>query len=197
MARGAYCRPKGTLTYPPPAMEEDEEEKPGDTYVGSMNHGKREGTGKYTWTSGAVYEGSYNDNKKQGQGVMTFPDKGKYEGTWEDDKMHGDGSYYYANGDIYAGSFREGKKHGKGMYYFKAHNCQFLGSWKEGQFADGKWVHKNGTMFQGSFDNSVPNEGRFYFAGSGLSQAGRYEAAKGWKGGPVEVATAVAAGLSA
>jgi len=99
-------------------MEEDEEEKPGDTYVGSMNHGKREGTGKYTWTSGAVYEGSYNDNKKQGQGVMTFPDKGKYEGTWEDDKMHGDGSYYYANGDIYAGSFREGKKHGKGMYYF-------------------------------------------------------------------------------
>ena len=38
----------------------------------------------------------------------------------------------------------------------QAHNCQFLGSWKEGQFADGKWVHRNGTMFQGSFNNSVP-----------------------------------------
>ena len=92
MAHAAYCPPKGTLTYPPPAVEEDEEENPGDTYVGSMNHGKREGTGKYTWTSGAVYEGSYRDNKKQGQGVMTFPDKGKYEGkhaacmsiTWAD-----------------------------------------------------------------------------------------------------------------
>jgi hypothetical protein len=36
----------------------------------------------------------------------------------------------------------------------------------------------------------LQDEGRFIFAGSGLSQAGRYEAAKGWKGGQVEAASA-------
>jgi hypothetical protein len=61
-------------------VEEDEDEKPGDTYVGYMSHGKREGVGKYTWSSGAVFEGTYLNNKKQGQGVMLFPDKGNYEG---------------------------------------------------------------------------------------------------------------------
>lgn len=45
-----------------------------------MVHGKREGKGKYTWSSGASYEGEYAAGLKQGTGAMVFPDKGKYEG---------------------------------------------------------------------------------------------------------------------
>lgn len=71
---------QGTMTYPPPPVEEDEEEKPGDSYTGHMDHGKRQGTGKYTWSNGAVYDGEYVANKKHGQGVMLYPDKSKYEG---------------------------------------------------------------------------------------------------------------------
>jgi hypothetical protein len=38
---------QGVMTYPPlPAAEEDEEEKPGDSYAGHMEHGKRHGHGK-------------------------------------------------------------------------------------------------------------------------------------------------------
>lgn len=70
------------MTYPPPAALEDEEEQPGDTFIGHMDHGKRHGQGKYTWASGAFYEGSYANNKKQGHGLMTFPDKSKYEGMY-------------------------------------------------------------------------------------------------------------------
>ena len=47
-----------------------------------MDHGKRQGRGKYTWgAKGAVYDGEYADNRRQGTGIMTFPDKSRYEGT--------------------------------------------------------------------------------------------------------------------
>lgn len=49
-------------------------------FSGSMVHGKRQGTGTYTWTNGAKYEGMYVDNKKEGAGVMKFPDGSSYEG---------------------------------------------------------------------------------------------------------------------
>lgn len=75
---------QGTMRYPPPPMkEEDEEEKPGDVYEGEMNHGKRHGTGKYTFGGnfvGGIYEGSYADGKKHGKGKLTFPDKSVYTG---------------------------------------------------------------------------------------------------------------------
>lgn len=69
--------------------EDDEEEKPGDTYEGNMEHGIRQGQGTYTWgMNGAVYVGEYVDNKKHGKGKMTFPDKGVYEGKglWDRDE---------------------------------------------------------------------------------------------------------------
>jgi hypothetical protein len=71
---------QGTLTYPPPPLGEDEEEKPADKYEGHMEHGKRQGKGRYTWGNGCYYDGEYAENKKHGTGVITFPDKGSYEG---------------------------------------------------------------------------------------------------------------------
>jgi hypothetical protein len=61
-------------------------------------------------------------------------------GSWAEDKMDGQGTYHYSSGDIYTGGFRQGKKHGSGMYNFKAHACQFLGIWSDGEFVEGKWV---------------------------------------------------------
>lgn len=56
----------------------------GDTYQGTMQHGKRHGHGKYTWgAQGAVYDGEYVDNRRQGVGTMSFPDKSRYEGKGE------------------------------------------------------------------------------------------------------------------
>jgi hypothetical protein len=61
-------------------------------------------------------------------------------GSWAEDKMDGQGTYHYSSGDIYTGGFRQGRKHGSGMYNFKAHACQFLGIWSDGEFVEGKWV---------------------------------------------------------
>lgn len=56
--------------------------------------------------------------------------------------MDGQGTYHYSSGDIYTGGFRQGRKHGSGMYNFKAHACQFLGIWSDGEFVEGKWVSR-------------------------------------------------------
>ena len=69
------------MAYPPPPMgEDDEEEKPGDKFEGTMEHGVRQGKGTYTWSNGAVFTGEYVDNKKHGKGKLAFPDKGVYDG---------------------------------------------------------------------------------------------------------------------
>lgn len=50
------AHPQGVMKYPPPPVGEDEEELPGDMYEGAMESGVRTGTGRYTWSNGAVYE---------------------------------------------------------------------------------------------------------------------------------------------
>jgi radial spoke head protein 1 len=94
------------MEYPSPPMgEDDEEEKPGDKFEGTMSHGVREGQGTYTFgVSGAVYSGNYVDNKKHGKGKMTFPDKSVFEGDWVEDVIQGSGTYIYASGDVYQAS---------------------------------------------------------------------------------------------
>jgi hypothetical protein len=69
------------MTYPPPPVSEDEEEKPGDAYSGGMEHGRRHGQGRYVWgAASAVFEGTYAAGRREGKGCMTFPDGGRFEG---------------------------------------------------------------------------------------------------------------------
>jgi hypothetical protein len=72
---------QGTLTFVPPLQGEgDEEEKPPDSFVGTMVEGVRHGQGKYTWSNGCWYGGPYVDGFKHGDGTLTFPDGSKYKG---------------------------------------------------------------------------------------------------------------------
>ncbi|KAF8057931.1 SCE1 [Scenedesmus sp. PABB004] len=136
----------GTMTYPPtpPADGEEEEERPGDTFVGEVAHGVRV-RGRYEWgASRAVFDGAYEGGRRQGHGVMRFPDGSRYEGAarlaspwprqrgapptswrrgaggWAADRLDGEGTYVYANGDTYVGAFKAGRKHGSGSMHFKA-----------------------------------------------------------------------------
>jgi hypothetical protein len=68
------------MTYPPPPVGDDGEEKPSDVFVGHLEHGKRNGKGKYTWSNGCYHDGSYVDGVKHGHGVHTFPDGSKFTG---------------------------------------------------------------------------------------------------------------------
>lgn len=72
---------QGILSYPaPPRKDEEDEAKPGDKFEGTLEHGQRQGAGKYTWTNGCSYDGMYQNHARHGRGTMTFPDKSRYEG---------------------------------------------------------------------------------------------------------------------
>lgn len=47
-------------------------------------------------------------------------------------------------------------------FVFQAQSCMFIGVWADGEFVDGKWVHQDGTTFQGSFEVSVPVSRRLW-----------------------------------
>ncbi|GBF91518.1 hypothetical protein Rsub_04258 [Raphidocelis subcapitata] len=181
----------GKMTYPPPPPpegEEEMEEKPGDTYTGGMQHGVRHGRGRYTFGGGpAAYEGEYVEGRREGRGVMRFPDGGSYDGEWVADKMEGTGTYTYASGDVFRGGFKAGRKSGAG-----ADGCQFHGAWSEGDFVEGRWVWRDGSMFAGAFDASKPAQGKHWFSGSHLVQAGRYIANGAWVGSDVAAGSAAA-----
>lgn len=175
---------KGVMKYPPAPVGEDEEEKPGDSYEGTFEHGKRHGKGTYTWgKTGATFVGTYKDGVKHGQGKMTFPDKSTYEGGWVNEVIEGTGRYIYSTGDIYQGEFMAGKRHGQGSYHNKTVGCQFVGRWQEGGFVAGHWILKDGSMFAGSFEKGVnPVEGAYYFSSSRLLQAGSFASGGEWAG---------------
>ena len=172
------------LTYPPPPAGEDGEEKPGDKYEGEMSHGKRHGKGKYTWgVGGATYEGDYVEGTRAGKGAMAYPDKSRFAGAFADNVPHGEGVYTYANGDQYKGTWVAGKKTGTGAYVFAATGAQYIGEWADGGFTSGMFVARDGSVFKGTFEQSLPKEGKHFFARSGLVTAGRYGKSGAWKGG--------------
>ncbi len=84
-----------------------------------------------------------------------------------DDLLVGPGRYVYSNGDIYQGDFSASKRHGKGAYHYKAVGCQLVGDWIEGSFVSGRWILKDGSIFQGRFEKGLkPSEGVHLFARS-------------------------------
>lgn len=180
-------RPHGegtmTYTYTSPENEEEEEEvdSPVETYKGQMLHGQREGRGIYTWSNGATYEGEYKDNQRTGKGVLLLPDKGQYEGQFLNNKPHGEGTYTYPNNDVYQGQWANGVKHGQGMFYFKSQECQYVGTWQQGSFSEGTWVHQDGSTFRGKFEQSLPVDGSFRFPRSQLAQSGVWKVEQ-WDG---------------
>lgn len=164
---------QGVLQFPPPPKkDEEEEEKPGDKFEGTLQHGLRDGRGRYTWSNGSVYDGDYRAGARHGQGRMVFPDKGEYEGQWADNKPDGDGCYKYPNGDIFQGTFQQGLKHGSGSYYFKATSSQQEGTWSQGKFVQGTWMLQDGSNFKGDFSAEGLGGSSIFTASSGLCQKG-------------------------
>mmetsp|Transcript_468 Transcript_468/g.655 ORF Transcript_468/g.655 Transcript_468/m.655 type:complete len:239 (-) Transcript_468:102-818(-) len=148
----------------------------GDKFEGTLiSGGKREGKGKYTFGSGASFQGDYKNNTKNGSGVFVYPDKSSYEGTWKDDQRTGEGVYKYANGDVYKGSWDGDLKTGQGSYFFKDSKSTFMGDWKNGKFASGEWILKDGTIFKGKFKNNKPWKGTFIFAKTGNVVSGAFD----------------------
>ena len=75
----------------------------GDTFIGELNSGERDGEGEMKFANGDVYYGNFEHDKKNGLGTMGYANGDVYLGDWKDDKKHGEGMLKYANGRIFKG----------------------------------------------------------------------------------------------
>lgn len=84
------------------------------SYQGALVHGKRQGQGVQTFTSGAVrmYEGMWNDDCMHGQGVLHFANGFKYQGEFNKGYQHGMGTLEYLNGSRYEGQWAQNMMEG-------------------------------------------------------------------------------------
>lgn len=60
-----------------------------DRYAGDFVRGRPEGTGVYTWASGARLEGTFKAGKGDGPGVYVSGKGVRYEGPFENGKLTG------------------------------------------------------------------------------------------------------------
>lgn len=107
--------------------------RPVQNYEGEYEDNKKNGKGKFVWTSGSVYEGEWKDNTKNGRGKFTWADGDVYEGEWKQDNKNGMGKYTYANGDVYEGEWRNDKIHGQGTKTYR-NGRQESGTWRNNNF---------------------------------------------------------------
>ena len=140
---------------------------PYGVYHGQMKDGKRDGKGRFIWTSGGsrghMYEGDWKKDMMHGKGLYIFSEKKRYNGDWYNGDMHGKGVMKYSDGyyegdwvhdkregkgkflwmedpwfgDIYEGGWKNDNRHGKGIYK-KVNGDIYEGEWKNGEEI-GKW----------------------------------------------------------
>ena len=113
----------------------------GDSYMGFMSNGKREGEGVSKWSDGSTYTGGFKNDMKNGYGVDIFADGSSYEGYYVDDIKEGKGKYIWANGNMYEGEFENDLYKGKGKF-----------TWANGEYYEGEFMH-----------NSVHGWGTYYW----------------------------------
>jgi hypothetical protein len=79
-----------------------------EQYIGSWVDDKMNGTGEYTFSSGAVYKGNFVNNAFSGEGEYVFHDGARYGGSWLNNKMHGFGTYVDRDNNVFKGQYING-----------------------------------------------------------------------------------------
>ena len=165
----------------------------GNTFEGTFDdEKKKQGEGTYTWSLAkeedeegdgeeeakpavvSMYSGNFKNGKKHGKGMLTYPDGARYEGNWHKDKRQGQGRYFYPNRDMYEGNWGNDQKNGTGTYTHAADKSQFIGTWVNGAFVEGKWQYADGGYYEGSFANGVPTGKGVYVMAGGSKVEGAY-----------------------
>eukprot|EP00817_Percolomonadidae_sp_ATCC50343_P007110 CAMPEP_0117425090 /NCGR_PEP_ID=MMETSP0758-20121206/5405_1 /TAXON_ID=63605 /ORGANISM="Percolomonas cosmopolitus, Strain AE-1 (ATCC 50343)" /LENGTH=323 /DNA_ID=CAMNT_0005209313 /DNA_START=19 /DNA_END=987 /DNA_ORIENTATION=+ len=116
------------------------------------------------------YNGKFMKNEMVGEGLRKYKDGSIYRGEFSANERHGFGKMKYNNGDEYAGDWSNGKKHGEGSYFFKQLNhAKYVGKWENGNIISGEWIMSNGIVYNGNFEDNVPDgEGSFNFGSAQL-----------------------------
>ncbi len=133
----------------------------GDTYVGEMKNGLRNGQGAMTYANGDVYEGEWINDKKNGQeGTMTYANGSVYKGEWKDDKRSGKGEMKYetlSGQQYYDGMWKNDCREGRGkMVFFDG--ATYEGEWKDDKInGEGTMTYADGSTYKGTWINDKYN----------------------------------------
>jgi hypothetical protein len=112
-----------------------------------------EGEGTYTYKNGDVYSGSFRAGKKDGPGVLVFKVWGSPPSTLSAPRL--------SPMNRQPRPTRSTHRHPAHTPLPKcqADGCQLHGAWQGGEFVDGQWVCRDGSLFRGSFEASRPVRG--------------------------------------
>ena len=91
----------------------------------------------------------------------TYENGEKFIGDWNNDKIGKNGKYFYANGDIYTGEWESDKAEGQGELQVKKMNSVFEGLFSQGKIQEGIETTKDGTKFEGKWDDNLLKYGCF------------------------------------
>lgn len=81
-----------------------------------------------------------------------------YHGQLVDGKKEGEGSYYYQDGRRYVGNYKNDQPDGEGTFYNEDGSVRFKGTWKDGQYWNGKGFAVYGDKkYDGEFRGGRPN----------------------------------------
>ena len=128
----------------------------GDKYDGEWKNGLFEGRGVYTWADGRKYDGEFKNDKSEGHGVYTCADGNKYDGEYKNDLKEGHGVFTWANGNKYDGEYKNDKKEGHGVFTWangNKYDGEYKNDKKEGQ---GVLTNINGDKYSGEWKNDKP-----------------------------------------
>jgi hypothetical protein len=130
----------------------------GDSYIGKLKDGVRNGFGHYTWANGNYYIGEFKDGLKHGYGFWSKSkdtNSNQYRGEFLNDKKCGYGVFRWTSGNQYKGNYKNDEREGYGEMYW-ADGSIYKGSWHNGiQHGLGTMIFPDGTFIKGYFKNNV------------------------------------------
>ncbi len=150
----------------------------GNSYIGNVKNGQRQGRGVLTWADGGKYDGEWKNDNREGHGVWTGANGGKYDGEWKNDNREGHGVWTGANGNKYDGQWKNNKKEGPGVFTW-ANGDKYDGeykndkreghgvfTWADGRKYDGEWkaglkeghgvfTWADGNKYDGEWKNDI------------------------------------------
>lgn len=123
-----------------------------------------EGYGVYVYADGNIYEGHFIGGKREGTGRQIYTDS-YYEGEFKADERNGRGVYKdLVHGGEYEGGWKDGDRSGEGKEKMK-NGSTFEGTFEDGEKQKGILIFANGNKYEGQFvNNTLGGEGTMTFA---------------------------------
>ena len=158
----------------------------GARYVGQFKSGVPEGVGSCSYSDGRKYQGEWQKGYPHGAGLMIYPDGSRMRGQWNMGKLVREEKTTCANGEFFPRSQAVGCvsgdcANGEGIYIFPS-GAVYIGQFRNGEVHGvGVCDYSDGSRYQGEWKNRFPDGTGAKTWPDGTRRTGRWE-----RGQPVD-----------